>query len=111
MSQNDLLCSWKWNLLSAIALTPGLLITSQKEAVSATSIPRKLLEQELDVVTIPRQKLPSKLLNKPTLTQIPNPIPPRRIEPLEIPKQEPQPEPEILLEQNPPETPSSPELM
>ncbi len=110
MIQNYLLCSWKWNLLSAIiALTPGLLLTSQQEAVSATAIPDKLVAQESDMVTIPRQKLPSKLLNKPTLTQLPNPIPPRNIEPLEIPKQEPPPKPQLPIEQNPPETRSPPE--
>ncbi|MDJ0899021.1 MAG: ShlB/FhaC/HecB family hemolysin secretion/activation protein [Xenococcus sp. MO_188.B8] len=111
MNQNDLLSRCKWNLLSAIALTPGLLLTSQKEAVSAKSIPDKLLEQESDAVTIPRQKLPSKLLNKPTLTQLPNPIPPRNIEPLEIPKEEPPPKPQLPIEQNPPETPSPPDTL
>ncbi len=105
-----LLCSWKWNLLSAIiALTAALLLTSQPKAVWATSIPDKLVEQESDGVTIPRQKLPNKLLPKHTLTQLPNPIPPRNIEPLEIPKQEPPPEPQLPIEQIPPETPASPE--
>ena len=105
-----ILCSWKWNLLSAIiALTAALLLTSQQEAVSTTAIPDKLVDQESDGVTIPRQKLPSKLLPKPTLTQLPNPIPPRNIEPLEIPKEEPPPKPQLPIEQNPPETPSSPE--
>ena len=105
-----LLCSWKWNLLSAIiALTAALLLTSQPEAVWATSILDKLVDQEPDGVTIPRQKLPNKILPKPTLTQLPNPIPPRNIEPLEIPKEEPPPKPQLPIEQNPPETPASPE--
>ncbi len=109
MSHNELLFSWKQNFFWAITLTPGLLLTSQKAAVSATEIPDKLVERESDAVTIPHQKLPSKLLPKITLTQLPNPIPPRRIEPLEIPKKEPQPKPQIPIERNPPAPPSTPD--
>ena len=109
MNHHELLFSWKQNFFWALALTPGLLLTSQKEAASATEIPNKLVEQESDAVTIPLQKLPSKLLPKIILTQPPNPIPPRKIEPPEIPLEEPQPKPEIPLEQKPPQTPSTPE--
>ena len=111
MSQNDLLDSWKWNLLSAISLTSGLLLTSQPEAVSAKSITHKFPDQELVAATIPSQKFPNKILPKQTLTQLPNPIPPRNIEPLEIPKEEPPPKPQLPIEQNPPETPSPPDTL
>ena len=110
MSHHDLLSSGQLHLLSAIALTPGLLLTSQQQVVSATSISDKLLEQKSDAVTLSEQKLPHKLLPKQTLTQIPNPIPPREREFPEQPIRDPQPEPEIPLEQNPSAIPSSPEI-
>ena len=109
MSQNNLLSRCKHHVLSALLLTTGLIFISQQKIVSATSISQILEDQELATATIPLQKLPNKILPQATLTQLPNPIPPREIEPLDIPKQDPQPVPEIQIELNPPETPSSPE--
>ena len=109
MSNSGLLFSSKLNLFLAIAFTPGLLLANQQEAVSATAIPNKLLVQEPDIVAIYRQKLPSKLIPKPTLTQLPNPIPPRKIKPLELPKKEPPSKLQLPTDQTPPERPSSSE--
>ncbi|MGK7895935.1 MAG: ShlB/FhaC/HecB family hemolysin secretion/activation protein [Xenococcus sp. (in: cyanobacteria)] len=107
MSQNYLLFRWKYHLLSAFLLTTGLIFIGQQKVVSAKSILHKSQDQELVTATIPLQKIPNKILSQQTLTQLPNPIPPRKIEPLEIPKQK--PESEIPLELNPPEIPSLPE--
>ncbi|MEM9271571.1 MAG: ShlB/FhaC/HecB family hemolysin secretion/activation protein [Cyanobacteria bacterium P01_F01_bin.143] len=106
---NNLFYGWKFNLISAIALTPGLLLTSQEDALSKRKIPDNIKDQDLDEIIVPHQQFPIKLIPKQTLTQVPsapNPIPPRGIEPLEIPNQELEPEPEIPLEINPAEIPS-----
>lgn len=154
MSQNEPLRSWKQNISCAIAfaatgrviaLTLGLLLTSQKEAVSATDLANNLVDKESSPVTISRYRLPShpfpaddrrtgrtstsgqplcavkrrnqplglrmtafrgQLIPKITISQLPNPIPPRTPEP---PLEDSQPTPQPPVELNPSETPSSPE--
>ena len=110
MSQNDLLSSCQWNLLwASIALTSGILFTSQPEPVSAKSISDKLPDRDSVIFTIPPQKLPKKILRPQTLTQVPNPIPPRKIELPELPIPDSQSEPNIPLELKKPEIPPLPE--
>ena len=109
MIHSEFLFSWQQNFVWVLALTSGLILASRREVVLATEILDKLVEQESDGVTIPRQKLPSKLLPRLTLTQLPNPIPPRKIELPELPLQDSQPEPEIPIELKPPPTPLTPD--
>ena len=88
---------------SVIALTPGLWLFSQKEAVWAMDIPETIDRDSLPI-TIAEQRLPSQLLPKFTVTQLPNPIPPRTPQP---PLEDSQPTPQPPVELKPSPVPST----
>jgi hemolysin activation/secretion protein len=106
MSRNEPLWNWKLNL--ALALTPGLLLTSQQKNVSATSLNDFGVINTL-FVTQTHNRLKTQPLPKIYLAQnqLPNPIPPRTPEP---PIRDPQPQPIPPIELNPAPTPTSPGL-
>ena len=105
---------WNWKLNFTIALIQGLLLTCPNERVSATSLSDNTLELanlQISSNLNNRQKKPqtrSSLRRKPigSLSQLPNPIPPRPSEqPIQPPTNPPAP-----VELNPPKTPSLEEL-
>ena len=100
MNQKQPSFSWKRNFTLAIAITSGLLLTSQKAAISIEIT--ETLDRESLPVSFFRNRLPSQLLPKFTVTQLPNPIPPRTPQP---PIEDSQPMSPPPVELNPSETP------
>ncbi len=107
MSDNEPLWDWKLNL--GIALTSVILITSQQNQVSATTLNDSEVIHPLSV-TQTNNRLRTQLLPKIYLAQnqFPNPIPPRTPEP---PIRDPQPQPTPPVELNPAPTPTPPGLL
>ena len=99
------LFSWKRNFTLALPVTSGLLLTSQKAAMS-TEITETLNKESL-VVTFSRNRLPIRFIPQFTVAQIPNPIPPRTPQ---LPLETPQPTLPPPVELDPSETPS-PEIL
>ncbi len=106
MNYNEPLHSLKRNFTWAIALTPGLLLSGQQETVSAIDIAETVDKESLPV-TILTQRLASQLLTKFSVTQLPNPIPPRTPQP---PLEDSQPTPQPPVELKPSPSPSTPGL-
>ncbi|NJL52927.1 MAG: ShlB/FhaC/HecB family hemolysin secretion/activation protein, partial [Hydrococcus sp. SU_1_0] len=102
MSDNEPLWNWKLNL--GIALTSVILIASQPNQVSATSLDDSEVIHSLSLAQT-NKRLRTRPLSKIYLaqSQFPNPIPPRTPEP---PIRDPQPQPSPPIELKPAPTPT-----